>query len=222
LEDGPVVRRSAAPTPAAPLRVLSDAAELAAALSPVRRRLLAELGREPDSAAGLARRLDLPRQRLHYHLRELERAGFVELLEERQCRGFVERALRVTARAFVLDPALLGSHPADPGAIQDRFSSSYQLATLSHSLRELAELQRGAEKARKSLPTLTLGTEVRFASAERRAAFAEELAEAVARLAARYQDSSPGSRAFRIVLAGHPAPKRAAGEDAPTHREKPS
>jgi hypothetical protein len=57
--------------------------------------------------------------------------------------------------------------------------------------------------------TLTLETEVRFASAEQRAAFAEELGTALAKLAAKYHDDSPGSRAFRFVLAGHPVRKDA-------------
>jgi hypothetical protein len=131
----------------------------------------------------------------------------VELAEERQRRGCVERALRVTARAFVIDPALLGSHAADPAAIQDRFSSSYQIAAAARLLRDVAHLQRGAERAKKPLATLTLEAEVRFASAARRAAFAEELAAALAALAAKYQDDSPGSRAFRLVLATHPKPK---------------
>src|SRR5262245_10334589 len=202
-----MVRRRSATAPTPGLHVLDDPERLATALSPLRRRLLSELGRQPDSAAGLARRLDLPRQKLNYHLRELERAGFLELLEERQRRGCVERALRVSARAFVIDPALLGTHHADPAAIQDHFSSQYQLAAATKLLRDLAELQRGAERARKTLPTITLETAVRFASAERRAAFAEELGAALAKLAAKYHDDAPGARAFRFVLAGHPVRK---------------
>ena len=219
-----VQRRATRPPTREPLRVLDDARRVGSLLSPLRRRLLGELGREPDSAAGLARRLARPRQKLNYHLRQMEAAGLVELQEERQRRGCVERTLRVSARTFVIDPALLGSLGADPATIQDRFSSSYQLATATRLARELAELQRGAASAKKTLPTITLETEVRFASAERRAAFAEELADAVAHLASRYQDARPGSRAFRIVLAGHPVLKRAAAEDAtasPSH-ERPS
>lgn len=200
-----MVRTSRSPGQA--LRVLDDAERLAAALSPLRRRLLGELGRQADSAAGLARRLDLPRQKLNYHLRALERAGFLELQEERQRRGCVERTLRVSARAFVIDPALLGSLGVDPEAVQDRFASSYQIATAARLLRELAQLTRGAEKAKRALPTITLEGEVRFASPERRAAFAEALAQSLARLTAEYQDRTPGSRAYRIVLAGHPVPK---------------
>jgi DNA-binding transcriptional ArsR family regulator len=193
--------------PSSALRVLDDPARLSVALAPLRRRLLAELERQPDSAAGLARRLGLARQKLNYHLRALEQAGFVELEEKRQRRGCFERALRVTARAFVIDPALLGSHSADPTAIQDHFSSAYQLATAARLLRELTALQRGAERAKKTLATLTLETEVRFASAARRAAFAEELGALVAALASRYQDDGPESRLHRLVVAAHPTLK---------------
>lgn len=217
-----MVRPSRSTGPGQALRVLDDAEHLAVALSPLRRRLLGELGRRPDSAAGLARRLDLPRQKLNYHLRALERAGFLELQEERQRRGCVERTLRVSARAFVIDPALLGSLGVDPEAVQDRFASSYQIATAARLLRELAQLTRGAEKARKSLPTITLESEVRFASPERRAAFAEALAEALARLTAEYQDRAPGSRAYRIVLAGHPVPKETPVPTPPSTRGDPT
>src|SRR6266704_348815 len=60
------------------------------ALSPLRRKLLNRL-REPSSATQLAAALGLPRQRVNYHLRTLEAAGLVELVELRQRRGCVER-----------------------------------------------------------------------------------------------------------------------------------
>src|SRR5437764_14580342 len=69
----------------------------AVALSPFRLRLLTGL-QEPESASGLARRLGLPRQQVNYHLRELERAGFIEMAESRQRRGCTERIMRLTSR----------------------------------------------------------------------------------------------------------------------------
>lgn len=46
---------------------------------------------------------------------------------------------------------------------------------------------------------------MRFASAKDRAAFAAELADAVNSLVAKYHDESdPGSRAHRFVVAMHP------------------
>ncbi len=198
-----------------PVAVLDDPGRVGAILSPLRRRILGQLQRGPDSATGLARKLGLPRQKLNYHLRQLEGAGFLELAEARQRRGCVERTLRPTARAYLISSALLGDLAADPAAIRDRFSSSYQVAVAGRVVRDVTDLGRRAARAGQRLPTFTLETDVRFRTAADRAAFAEELAEAVAQLAARYHDASPGGRAFRFVLVGHPAvtdPKGAAEE----------
>src|SRR5580700_12343225 len=79
----------------------------AALLHPLRLRILHEL-REPDSAAGLARRLRLPRQKINYHVRELARARFLERAGQRRRRNMIERRYRTTARGYVLSPELLG------------------------------------------------------------------------------------------------------------------
>jgi DNA-binding transcriptional ArsR family regulator len=189
------------------LGVISSPGQAAMLLDPLRLRMLEEL-REPDSAAGLARRLRLPRQRVNYHLRELEKQRLVELVGRRRRGNCTARILRATARAYVISPAALGGVGADPASVQDRFSAAYLLAVTSRTLRDVGELDARAQKAGRRLATLTLETEVRFASAEARAAFAEQLAATIARLAARYHDAqAPAGRAFRFVVAGHPATK---------------
>jgi hypothetical protein len=56
--------------------------------------------------------------------------------------------------------------------------------------------------------TLTLEADLRFASADSRAKFADELAHTIARLAAKYHDDkAPGGRRFRLLAAVHPVPK---------------
>jgi len=189
----------------AALEVVRGAAQAAALLDPARLRLLEELA-EPDSAAGLARRLKLPRQRVNYHLRELERQKLVELVEERRKGNCLERVVRATARHYLISPEALGSLGADPGSVSDRFSASYLVAVAARAIRELAVLRLRADRAKKRLATLTLQTEVRFASAEDRNAFSEELATALARLAAKYHDEkAEGSRTFRFFLGAYPA-----------------
>lgn len=66
----------------AALQIVQSPEKAGVLLQSGRLRLLEQLT-EPDSAAGLARRLGVPRQKLNYHLRELEREGFLELIEER-------------------------------------------------------------------------------------------------------------------------------------------
>jgi DNA-binding transcriptional ArsR family regulator len=184
--------------------VITGPDQAVVALQPTRRQLLANLS-EPDSAAGLARRLGLPRQRLNYHLRELEREGLVELVEERRKGNCVERIVRATARAFVISPDALGELGATPEEAADRFSSTYLVSAAARAMRDVAALQAGATRAGKRLSTFTLETDVRFATAEARARFAEELANAVAALAARYHDDrNPRGRRFRVLAALHP------------------
>ena len=60
------------------LRVIDDPASASVALDPVRSRLLSEL-RTPASAATLAGRMGLPRQKVNYHLRTLEKHGLVRM-----------------------------------------------------------------------------------------------------------------------------------------------
>ena len=76
--------------------VIDDPAAATVALEPVRSRLLAELA-EPASAATLAARLGIPRQKVNYHLRALEAHGLVRVAETRQWGGLTERLLVASA-----------------------------------------------------------------------------------------------------------------------------
>jgi DNA-binding transcriptional ArsR family regulator len=201
-------------TPA--LQVIRRSEPAAALLDPVRQQLLAHLA-EPDSAAGLARRLRLPRQRINYHLRALEAAGLVELVEERRKGNCFERVVRATARSFVISPEALGVLGPGPDAAADRLSSAYLVAAAGRVIRDVGALEAQARSEGKRIATLTLDAEVRFASAERRAEFARELTETVARLAAKYHDERvSGGRRFRLLAAVHPTPTEEAshGKDS--------
>jgi DNA-binding transcriptional ArsR family regulator len=185
--------------------VIEDPAAAEASLDPVRARLLAELA-EPASATSLAARLGLPRQKVNYHLRALERHGLVELVAERRRGNCTERLLRATAAAYVISPAALPAVQPDPARAPDRLSARWLLALAARLVREVGGLITGAAAAGKPLSTFALDGEVRFASAADRAAFAEDLANAVAGLLARYHDqTAPGGRAHRVVIAVHPS-----------------
>ena len=97
------------------VEVIEDPAAAAVALDPVRARLLAELA-EPASAAALAARVGLPRQKVNYHLRTLEAHGLVELADERRWGGLTERLLVATAASYVVSPARARRGAPRPGA----------------------------------------------------------------------------------------------------------
>jgi DNA-binding transcriptional ArsR family regulator len=184
--------------------VIEDPAAAEISLDPVRARLLAELV-EPNSATMLASRVGLARQKVNYHLRELERHGLVELVEERRKGNVTERVMRATAASFVISPAALAAVAPDPDRSPDRLSAQWLLALAARLVRDVGELITRAAKARKPLATFAMDAEVRFGSAADRAAFAEDLASAVTRLVSKYHDDgAPGGRPHRVIVAVHP------------------
>jgi len=187
--------------------VIDDPAAAEVCMDPMRARLLAELA-EPGSATMLAGRVGLARQKVNYHLRELERHGLIELVEERRKGNVTERVLRATALSYVISPAVLAAVQPDPARSPDRLSARWLLALGAKLVRDVGALIEGATKARKPLATFGLDAEVRFASAADRAAFAEELTTTIAALVSRYHDEhAPGGRDHRVVLAIHPSLK---------------
>jgi DNA-binding transcriptional ArsR family regulator len=187
--------------------VIEDPATAELSLDPVRARLLAELA-EPASATELATRLGLPRQKVNYHIKALERHGLVELVEERRKGNVTERVMRAAAASYVISPAALAAVQPDPARAPDRLSARWLLAVASRLVREVGELITGATKARKRLATFAMDGRVRFASAADRAAFAEELADAVTRLVGKYHDEKArGGRDHRVIVAVHPSVK---------------
>lgn len=186
------------------VQVLTDARQLAAALSPLRMRVLRET-QDPQSATTLAPRLGLSRQTLNYHLRALEREGFLEVVEQRPRRGCIERMLQVTSRAFVVSPALLGTLSDDPDQARDRFSSAFLVATATRLIRDVALLGQRARAVEQRLATFTMDTDVAIESPAALRAFTEELAAAVTTIAAKYDSPAAKSRRFRLVLGAHPA-----------------
>ena len=183
------------------VEVIEDPAAATVALNPLRLRMLAEL-REPTSAAALAERIGLTRQKVNYHLRELEAHGLLEVAGERKHGGLTERRLVATAASYVISPGALGVNAPDPARIGDRLSARYLVALGARLVREVGALARRADAQGGRLATLAIDTEIRFATPEDRARFADELAGAVTRLASAYHHD--GGRPHRVVVAAHP------------------
>ncbi|MER5649271.1 helix-turn-helix domain-containing protein [Streptosporangium sp. NPDC002524] len=230
------------------MTLMDEPDRLRVALTPIRRRLLARL-REPASAVQLAAEFDLPRQRVGYHLRVLEEAGLVELVEERPRRGFVERVMGVTANAFLVDPGVLdapgeadgspetggdGGEPtestevdkvdkvaeADEGfrRVADQYAAEHLVEVAAGTVRDVARMAAAADRQGVRLLTFTLEARVRFAEPGDVHDFTDALADALSRVAARFD--TPGGRPYRLVAGGHPAPgvpgtRETAGPPAP-------
>jgi DNA-binding transcriptional ArsR family regulator len=188
------------------VQVIEDPAAAALAVEPVKSQLLAALA-EPASAATLASRLGLARQKVNYHLRSLETHGLIHVAEQRRWGGLTERLMLASAASYVVSPAALGPIAADPQRGSDRLSASYLIALAARVVREVSGLMRRAMEADKQLATLSMDTEIRFTSAADRAAFTNELTQSVLSLVSRYHDTTtPGGRTHRLVMMAHPVP----------------
>ncbi|CAH0216215.1 hypothetical protein SRABI83_02264 [Arthrobacter sp. Bi83] len=201
------------------IEVIEDPSAAEASLDPIRTRILCELA-EPGSATQLAGKVGLPRQKVNYHLKALERHGLVELVEERRKGNVTERVLQATAASYLISPAALASVAPDPHRFSDRFSAFWLLALAGRMVQEVGKLIAGAAAARQKLATFAIDGEITFRSAAERAAFAEELGVAVTRLVDKYHDggaaagarsaaSGGGGRKHRLVVALHPTLKPA-------------
>lgn len=188
-------------------KVITDWETAATLLDPVRRQILERLS-EPDSAAGVARFLGLPRQKVAYHVRELERSGLVDQVEERKRGNCVERVVRACARRFVISPEVLGGLGLSEADAMDKLSSDYLVAVAAQTIRDVSALREKAQAAGQPLPTLTLQLDLRFGTAQARSAFASELTEFLAAAVQRYhQPEATGGRTYRFNVTGYPAPQ---------------
>ncbi|HYK00590.1 MAG TPA: helix-turn-helix domain-containing protein [Thermoanaerobaculia bacterium] len=195
------------------MALVDESARAASMLHPMRLRILDAL-REPGSASTVARQLGLARQKVNYHLRELEKAGFLEEVEERRSGNCIERIVRAKATHYLINPEIFGRLAAGSGSVEDHFSSAYLIALAAGTIRDIAALQQRAAKAKKRVATFALQTDVRFKDAADRKAFTEELANAVARLVAKYHDDeTPGGRPFRFTIGAYPAVTRKGEEE---------
>ena len=187
------------------VQVIDDPEAATVALEPTRSRLLAELA-EPASAATLAARVGLARQKVNYHLKTLEAHGLVKQTHERKWGGLTERLLVASAASYVVSPGALGGVAPDKNKRIDKLSASYLIALGARMVREVGELVRLAHESGKRLATLSVDTEIRFRSAAERAAFSAELTQAIARLAAKYHDeTAAGGRNHRLTVVAYPA-----------------
>jgi len=188
--------------------VVNDVETAAKLLNPIRLQILENL-QVPNSASGLSKIIELPRQRINYHLKELEKRGMIDFIEEKRKGNVNERFLRASSKYYLVNIDAVGNLPTDQKDLKDQFSSTYLLAMASHLIDEVATLKTKASSTNKRLSTFSLQTEVRFASVEKLNRFTEELSQTIAKLASEYHDeNSTEGRDYKFYLASHPSLKK--------------
>lgn len=202
------------------LDIIEDPTRARSALQPIRLQLL-QLLEQPRSAPQLARALGMPRQRVLYHLRQLEAQRLVDAQDHGTVGRRIDRTYARTATSYAIAPKTLGGVAVDPSTVADAFSSAYLSAVAGRALNDLAALGRAAAASRKRLPTITLETDVRFATPADQRRFADELTTAFAAIAARFhRPTASQGRTFRVFACGYPAvPARQTRPQRPTAKE---
>jgi hypothetical protein len=84
------------------VQIVDRPERMCALASPLAWRILQELAKEPDYPNALASRLKVHEQKVYYHVRRLQAAGFLEVLREEAKRGAAARILAPTAEAFAV------------------------------------------------------------------------------------------------------------------------
>ena len=179
----------------------TQSAALAILAHPLRARILA-LARAPLSAAEVARRLEQPRQRVNYPVRQLADAGLLEAVDRVARRNMVEQRYLATARAYVLAPEVLGEAAPAGVEVGESGNAADLLVSCGRAAAEVARVLEAAESAGVRVRTLKVERELFFASAEQRGEFMEELSAAVTEVIARHETGE--GRPFRLLLGCYP------------------
>ncbi|BCB77543.1 hypothetical protein Pflav_039530 [Phytohabitans flavus] len=118
---------------------VADLETLQVLAHPIRLRILAAL-RSPASAAVVARGIDQPRQKVNYHVKELERAGLVRRVGERRAGNLMESLYQAVAATFVVSPRVAWTDPRRVGALADQVALESLVATGERLQRAAAQL----------------------------------------------------------------------------------
>jgi len=184
--------------------LLRDPERIGVLAHPVRARI-AEALRHPDTAAGVARGLGRSRQFVNYHLKELARVGLVQRVGERRKGNFVEQLYQASARRFLVSSRFAG----DPARLEAVFRDQVSLAQLSELgervQRDAAALIDAAGRDGSEVPSASILGDVRFADAEARAAFMQELTQSLKTLLAKHGDAD--GEPYRLALGVYPDPE---------------
>jgi DNA-binding transcriptional ArsR family regulator len=184
------------------VHVVAELDDLQVLLHPLRIEILDAL-REPAAGATIARRLGQPRQKVNYHLKELERAGLVETAGERRAGNFVETLYRAVASTFVVSPRAAWLDPRRVDALQRQHSLERLVAIGDRLQRDAVALLDRAAFDGEEIASATVEADVHFADETARAAFLREYFDFLRELCDRY-----GARSgvpYRVVVAAHPA-----------------
>jgi DNA-binding transcriptional ArsR family regulator len=81
---------------------LNSAESIQALDNPLRRKILQLISQKPMYPMQIAKKLKLHEQKVYYHIRILQKEGFVELAETKEVRGTIAKSFRAASTNFIV------------------------------------------------------------------------------------------------------------------------
>jgi predicted transcriptional regulator len=121
--------------------------QLRAISDPLRSELLMMLLQKPYTGQQLSEQLNISRAKIHYHLKELEKNGLIEIIKKEEKNGIVQKFYQSVARGFTASPDLLPhSEEIDEAARQIFFRMLEKTKSRVLSAPSEAFLKGGSER----------------------------------------------------------------------------
>src|SRR4051812_13688928 len=141
---------------------------------------------EPRTCTQIGQELGETPQAIYYHVKRLQAAGLVKLVEERRVRGIAEGIYQAVARSYWVSPECVG-RLGTPRAREDLLGLGYLLELSEEFARDIA----GLASRPVTLPSFGIAGDIHL-SAEDGAAFVAELQRAFGEVLTRYGGGESG------------------------------
>lgn len=173
-------------------------------LRPIRIRVLTQLA-EPLSCPEIGRRLNLSTQKIYYHVKVLQKAGLVRLVEERRKRGIMEGVYQAVARSIWFSPRLV-ARLGGQRAISQQASLAYLLQMAEELQIDIGHLAES--EATTPFDSLAIDARIQLRDSTERSQFLNEVKNFFQQLAHRYgareDDATGNNDSFRLMMACYP------------------
>jgi len=92
------------------IHYITDIESLKAISDSLRISILLSLKDGPMSGQDIAKAIDINRSKIHYHLKELENHGFIEVAKTEVKNGIIQKFYLPVAKAFIPDISIFNNH----------------------------------------------------------------------------------------------------------------
>jgi len=145
--------------------VIETLDQVRAVSDPLRLQILTKLIRQEYTGKQLATLLSASASKVHYHLKELETQGFVEVVRTEEKNGIVQKFYRAVAYDFVFSEDLLPTLGDDSSLLQESMLNQLREA-ISRIYEAPEESFRMFANEAERLPSLCVNSEIKAPKAE--------------------------------------------------------